>query len=108
MGIFSSDDQKTREPEPGDHDWPGHQDAVAELWDALAEHDARGLTRLSPEEHRRQHEARWALYAYIDEIWEDAKQQGLNPAMRPEWQAVAAIRDLASFLASAARDVDTD
>lgn len=103
MGIFSFD-RKTRDPEPGDENWPAHQEAVGALHDAFAEHDVRGLAELNDEELQRQRDARWALYFYVDELWENAKREGLEPALRPEWQGVAAVRDLAEFLASAVRE----
>lgn len=103
MGIF---DRGQSGPKPGDANWPKHQHYAHDLWDAFVEHDQRALSQLSPKEQRQQHMARWALYDYIDEIWESAKRRGLDPALLPEWQAVAAMRDLADHLANAVDDPD--
>lgn len=107
MGIFSSD-RAQRGPRPGDEDWPKHQDHMHDVWDAFVEHDQRALAELSAKGRREQYLAREALFDYIDEIWEGAKRRGIDPAVRPEWQAVAAMRDLADYLANAVDDPDLD
>jgi hypothetical protein len=41
---------------------------------------------------------RQALYDSIDRLWEGARARGLDPAVRPEWYAVAGLRDLTNAL----------
>jgi hypothetical protein len=79
-----------------------HQGMAIELIDAFAEHDATGLARLDADGRAAQVQARQALYGYVDEVWEAAKARGLNPAVLPEWNAVAGLRDLANALVSQA------
>jgi hypothetical protein len=57
-----------------------------------------GLARLTPGQRAEQHRLRWALFEYIDGLWDHAKAQGLSPADLPEYSAVAGLRDLADAL----------
>lgn len=83
----------------GSRDAPDHQQNVLYLIDDWTAHDRRGLAGLTEQQRAAQHAARRALYDYVDGLWEGAKAAGLDPAVRPEWQAVAAVRDLATHLA---------
>lgn len=85
-----------------------HQDMAMELADAWSEHDAVGLAALTREERAEQYRARKLFYEYVDRIWEDAKARGLNPAVRPEWLAVAGMRDLTMALWEQAVQAQTD
>jgi hypothetical protein len=71
------------------------QDMASELIAGFAEHDANGLAVLDSAGRAAQLQARQKLHDYIDELWQAAERRGLNPAMRAEWYAVAALRDLA-------------
>src|SRR2546423_15546618 len=66
------------------------------------EHDERGLAALDAAGRKRQMQARRELAAYVDTLWSQAKEAGLNPAILPEWQSVAAMRDLTPTLANEA------
>ncbi|OLE20376.1 MAG: hypothetical protein AUG49_25220 [Catenulispora sp. 13_1_20CM_3_70_7] len=66
------------------------------------EHDERGLAALDAAGRKRQMQARRELAAYVDTLWSQAKEAGLNPAILPEWQSVAAMRDLTQALANEA------
>jgi hypothetical protein len=75
-----------------------HQDMALKLFDAFSKHDAAGLAALDAAGRVQQLRAREALYDYVDRIWESAKRRGLDPAVRPEWLAVAGLRDLTNAL----------
>lgn len=75
-----------------------HQGMAIELIDAFGEHDATGLAGLGPAGRAAQLQARQALYDYVDRLWEGGKARGLDPAVRPEWSAVAGLRDLTNAL----------
>lgn len=68
------------------------------LSDEFLEHDTAGLAALTPDGRARQEAAREQLLEYVETMWEDAKARGLNPAVLPEWSAVAGMSDLARFL----------
>lgn len=76
-----------------------HQQNVLDLIDDWTAHDRRGLAGLTEQEREQQLAARKAVYEYVDGMWAAAKQDGLNPAARPDWSAVAALRDLLTALA---------
>lgn len=85
-----------------------HQGMAIELIDAFAEHDAAGLAALDAAGRAAQVQARQALYDYVDRIWEDAKARGLDPAVRPDWNAVAGLRDLTNALVEQAGQAQAD
>lgn len=78
---------------------PDHQQNVLDLIDDWTTHDRRGLAGLTEQQREAQIAARRSLYHYVDEMWAGAKRDGLDPANRPEWAAVAALRDLSIALA---------
>ena len=85
-----------------------HQGMAIELIDAFAEHDAAGLAALDAAGRAAQVQARQALYDYVDRIWEDAKARGLDPAVRPDWNVVAGLRDLTNALVEQAAQAQAD
>ncbi|TDB79811.1 hypothetical protein [Micromonospora sp. KC721] len=85
-----------------------HQGMAIELIDAFAERDAAGLAALDAAGRAAQLQARQALYDYVDRIWEDAKARGLNPAVRPDWNVVAGLRDLTNALVEQAGQARAD
>ncbi|MEV4830624.1 hypothetical protein AB0K25_20175 [Micromonospora sp. NPDC049257] len=85
-----------------------HQGMAIELIDAFAERDAAGLATLDAAGRAAQAQARQALYDYVDRIWEDAKARGLDPAVRPDWNAVAGLRDLTNALVEQAGQAQAD
>jgi hypothetical protein len=85
-----------------------HQGMAIELIDAFAERDAAGLAALDAAGRAAQVHARQALYDYVDRIWEDAKARGLDPAVRPEWNVVAGLRDLTNALVEQAGQAQVD
>jgi hypothetical protein len=82
-----------REYEPWEH-----QSMAIALVDAFDAYDQAVLAALTPAQRAEQLEARWTLYQYVDAIWEDAKDRGLDPAVRPEWNVIAGLRDLTGAL----------
>jgi len=96
MGIFSRNGtghESSAEPEDLDH-----QGMALELIDGFVKHDQAGLDALDAAGRATQAQARWALYLYVDKIWEKAKREGLHPADRPGWSVVAGLRDLTNAL----------
>jgi len=85
-----------------------HQGMAIELIDAFAERDAAGLAALDAAGRAAQVHARQAMYDYVDRIWEDAKARGLDPAVRPEWNVVAGLRDLTNALVDQAGQAQAD
>ncbi|MFY1689127.1 hypothetical protein [Plantactinospora sp. WMMB782] len=85
-----------------------HQGMAIELIDAFAERDAAGLAALDAAGRAAQVQARQALYDYVDRIWEDAKARGLDPAVRPDWNVVAGLRDLTNALVEQAGQAQAD
>lgn len=60
------------------------QGMALELNDAFADRDAKWLRALTPAQRAEQEQARRRVYEGIDTLWEDAKDRGLDPAIRPE------------------------
>ncbi|MYW01711.1 hypothetical protein [Streptomyces sp. SID3343] len=79
-------------------DFPDAQQAGMALIDAFHERDEARFRTLSPEQREAQFQARQELYTYVDDMWEEAKAAGLNPALRPEWKGVAGMRDVLTDL----------
>lgn len=71
-----------------------------ELIAPFAEHDATGLAALDA--------ARRTFCDYVDGIRAGAKARGLDPAILPEWNAVAGLRNLANELLERASPAQTD
>jgi hypothetical protein len=92
----------------GDDDTLDHQNMAIELIDAFARHDATGLASLDPAGRAAQLQARQAFYDYVDQIWEGGKADGLDPAVRPEWNVVAGLRDLANALVEQASQAQAE
>ncbi len=82
-----------------------HQEMLLEVIDAFTELDDKALAGLSDADLVEQLRARKQLYDYVDRLWEGAKKAGLNPAIRPEWNVVAGMRDLTENLWTRAADV---
>ncbi|MGW9211258.1 hypothetical protein ACWGR4_30295 [Embleya sp. NPDC055664] len=57
---------------------------------------------------REQYDPREELFAFVDDLWENAKAQGLDPAVRPEYAGLAGLRDLVTALRDNAADLLTE
>lgn len=106
MGLFGRSAPSPRHPQP-DHETDDldHQDMALEVIDAFTAIDDEGLAALGDTDLAAQVRARKVLYDYVDRLWENAKKAGLNPAVRPEWNVVAGMRDLTENLWTRAADV---
>jgi hypothetical protein len=91
-----------------DDDTLDHQGMAIELIDAFTDHDTRGLAALDAAGRSAQLRARQQVYDYIDRIWEDAKAEDLDPAIRPEWSVIAGLRDLTNALVEQASQAQFD
>ena len=78
-----------------------HVSAIAE---DVRIHDRAALARLPSDQLREQALARQQIYEHVRAVWEQAKADGLNPAVQPEWASVAMLCDLTGDLWSAALD----
>lgn len=103
MTAAAAGGEYDREYDPGEH-----QTIASALADAFDEHDQAALAALTPAQRAEQLEARWALHRHVDAIWEDAKSRGLNPAVRPDWNVVAGLRDLTAALHDRATHAQAD
>ncbi|MCZ0984370.1 hypothetical protein O1L60_47295 [Streptomyces diastatochromogenes] len=81
------------------------QFAAMELGEDISPHDQTGLKALSTGHLREQRDAREELYDYVDGLWEKLKADGVDPAIRDEYQGLAGLRDLAGLLRDNAEDV---
>lgn len=91
-----------------DDDALDHQGMAIELIDAFADHDAHALAVLDAAGRAEQLHARQVLYDYVDRMWERAKAHGLDPAVQPDWNVVAGLRDLTNALVEQAGQADAD
>jgi hypothetical protein len=107
VGVSSRGNGSASRVEP-DNASPDHQDLAIELIDAFTDHDTTGLATLGASGRAAQLQARQALYDYVDQIWESAKDQGLDPANRQEWSVVTGLRDLANALVEQAVQAQTE
>lgn len=85
-----------------------HQGMAIELIDAFADHDAHALALLDAAGRAEQLHARQVLYGYLDRMWERAKAHGLDPAVDPQWNVVAGLRDLSNALVEQAHTAQLD
>ncbi|MFC9329996.1 hypothetical protein [Kitasatospora sp. NPDC057015] len=69
--------------------------AIAEAVESL---DRQKLKALGPDAFEAQFQAREALLEHVREIWDDLKARGLSPAVRSEYQPVAALLDILTAL----------
>ena len=100
-----------------DHPFPyrdshRHQLAVLDLvGDWSQRHDQPALAALSPAQRAAQLAARRVLWEYVDALWQEPRQHGESPADLPDYDAVAALRELFAELVAAAeqaRDAAAD
>ncbi len=95
--------KRAKQTAPGDqNESEGHslQFAAIDIADAFHEHDMASLARLDPAQRAEQARARHALWLYVDAMWDSFKAAGLSPADLPQYDSVAALRDLAGELYS--------
>jgi hypothetical protein len=104
MSDLHGDDAGDGAAEGGVHP----QFAMFEIIDGFQDHDALGLRSLTPAGRAKQLAARQELYDYLTDLWEHAKQVGEQPGGDPRFLAVAALRDLAESLRSAAWSAKSD
>jgi hypothetical protein len=81
-----------------------HLTATAEDFRA---HDQTRLARLPAGTLADQCYARQLLYQHVRAIWDAAKAEGLNPAVDPQWMAVAMLCDLTMDLWTTATRLTT-
>lgn len=88
----------------------GHdlQFAAIDIANAFHEHDMAALARLSPAQRAEQAQARRALWRHVDAMWDWFKEQGLSPADLPQYDSVAALRDLSGELHAHAVQAQAD
>ncbi|WP_344469496.1 hypothetical protein [Kitasatospora kazusensis] len=72
----------------------------------VEELDRAALRGLGPEAFDVQYEARAALIDHVRSIWDALKARGVNPAVRPEYQPLAALQDLLTALGDHAAHTD--
>lgn len=68
--------------------------AARDIADAWRHHDKLALARLTPTQRNAQLDARDALIDVVDDYRRAADQKGQDVRQGPEWQVVAAMRDL--------------
>jgi len=108
MGMFSRGSGSRQLVSSNEQGSLDHQEMAGVLLDAFAEHDAAGLAALDAAGRAEQFQARWAMFNYLDRIWDDAKARGLDPGIRPEWSVVAGLRDLTTALVGHAEQAQFD
>jgi hypothetical protein len=88
------------------HDQFALQEAAANIADAFETTDSEHLAKLTIDERAIQAKARWALYHYVDRIWDapHLREHGKHPNNVPGFEGVAALRDLLGILTSTADD----
>jgi hypothetical protein len=100
-----------------DHPFPyrdahRHQLAVLDLvGDWSQRHDQPALAALSAAQRAEQLAARRVLWEYLNALWEAPRARGESPADLPDYDAVAALRELFAELVAAAeqaRDAAAD
>ena len=64
---------------------------IAEVVERL---DRDALARLGPDAAEAQLAARATLHDHLEQIWDTLKLQGHRPAVRPEYQPLAALLDV--------------
>ena len=65
-------------------------------------HDQPALDALSAAQRAEQLAARRVLWEYVNTLWEAPRQRGESPADLPDYDAVAALRELFTELVAAA------
>ncbi|MER5642118.1 hypothetical protein ABT095_34915 [Kitasatospora sp. NPDC002227] len=84
---------------------PHVRHAALLIADAVERLDRPALTRLGAEAARAQLAARELLHDHLEQLWEALKQQGVRPAVRPEYQPLAALIDVLGSLRDSAHHV---
>ena len=84
------------------------QEMLNEGSDAFVDHDLARLRGMSMAKLREQSRARELLFDYVDELWEDLKEAGLDPATKLEYSAIAGMRDLTRRLADSVVEAGGD
>lgn len=69
-------------------------DVARAIADAWRQHDKLALAAMTPTQRQAQLEARDVLFDLVDDYRRAAEQQGIDVDHVPEWQIVAAMRDL--------------
>ncbi|AUG75094.1 hypothetical protein CFP65_0110 [Kitasatospora sp. MMS16-BH015] len=81
---------------------PHVRHAALAIADAVERLDRPALARLGAEATRAQLLARETLHDYLELLWETLKLQGQRPAVRPEYQPLAALLDVLGSLRDSA------
>jgi ANTAR domain len=74
------------------------QSAAMDLVDGFDDRDMAALARLSPAARAEQRRARTTLLTYTEQLWIQAKAEGLQAGPRPGFYAVSALRNLMDAL----------
>jgi len=103
--------RRSKPAAPGDQDENEDHDlqfAAIDIANAFHEHDMAALAHLDPAQRAEQARARRTLWLYVDAMWDSFKAAGLSPADLPQYDSVAALRDLAGELHSHATSAQAD
>jgi hypothetical protein len=85
-----------------------HQSMSIELCDGFTPHGQTRLATLPLADRQAQHEAHQVLFDYVDAMWDELKEAGLEPANDLRFAAVAGMRDLAGELVSSVVEAGID
>ncbi|WP_441248015.1 hypothetical protein [Kitasatospora sp. McL0602] len=83
-------------------DEPHIRHAALTIADAVERLDRATLARLGADATNAQLLARETLHDYLEQIWDTLKLQGQRPAVRPEYQPLAALLDVLASLRESA------
>ncbi|MFD8708589.1 hypothetical protein ACFV1W_39435 [Kitasatospora sp. NPDC059648] len=83
------------------------REVVQSIIDAVAQLDRDALRRLDPEGLSAQFDARFELEDYFHAMWEHLTACGERPAVRVEYQPLAALLDLLTGLSENVMFVDS-
>lgn len=82
------------------------QDAAQRIGEAFADHDAKALAGLTPDERAIQTEIRWQLHQHVSRIW-DAPNDGPDGRHAVDvggYEGVGAVLDLLTLLWATAKE----
>lgn len=77
---------------------PSMQSTAMNLVDGFDDRDMAALARLTPAARAEQRRARTALFNYTEQLWVQARAEGIRPGARSGYDAVSALRNLMDAL----------
>jgi hypothetical protein len=78
----------------GPDDEPTPEEATEEITTAFRAHDLKLLATLDCEQLTTQLDARGELLHHIQQLWTEIKQHHVDPALHPEGDVIAALREI--------------